>query len=138
MIFVILLFCFFILISISSVGGYYYLQTQTTTTTTTIPTTTTPTTTPIPTTTTTTPITTIPINYIGDTLSNNVILLINQGLKSENNKHYLQYQDNGNLVLYNDNTIVWQSFTSGPGKVKITEQGKLVIFDNDNTIIWSS
>ncbi len=135
MIFVILLFCFFILISISSVGGYYYLQTQTTIPTT-IPTTTTPTTTPIPTT--TTPITTIPINYIGDTLSNNVILLINQGLKSENNKHYLQYQDNGNLVLYNDNTIVWQSFTSGPGKVKITEQGKLVIFDNDNTIIWSS
>lgn len=137
MIFLILLFCFFISISITFAGGYFYLQTQTTPPIKPIKTTfKSSSTTLTPISNTTTPIST-PINYIGDTLSNNLVLLINQGLKSENNKHYLQYQDNGNLVLYNDNSIVWQSFTSGPGKVKIKD-GKLVIFDNDNNILWSS
>ena len=55
--------------------------------------------------------------------------------------HYLQYQFDGNLVIYNDSVeAVWATHTAGgtPGGVVMQDDGDLVVYDDENNLLFAS
>ena len=70
----------------------------------------------------------------GDTLE------MGEQLISTNRKFNLRMQDDGNLVLYCEDTPIWATRTnqkgSPPYKLVMQEDNQLCINDGDNTCIW--
>lgn len=66
-------------------------------------------------------------------------LLAGQAIESPNRRFTLQYQADGNLVLYDNDTPVWASATNGaPGSVQMQPDGNLVIYNDRQHPVWAS
>ncbi|ATN05964.1 hypothetical protein H3Z85_01015 [Chryseobacterium indologenes] len=63
-----------------------------------------------------------------------------QKFYSENGQHYLVFQNDGNLVLYNDrNSPVWATNTEGRGvRALFQADGNLVVYDRSNRPVFSA
>jgi hypothetical protein len=79
-------------------------------------------------------------SYRGDTLVGGDALYNNQYLASANVQHALVFQLDGNLVLYHNGRVSWQSGTGGQHGTKLVMQtdGNLVIYRADGSVVWSS
>jgi hypothetical protein len=70
------------------------------------------------------------------------ILYPNDSITSENGAYTLIYQDDGNLVLYENSgpTPIWASGTvdDNPGVAQMQYDGNFVVYDGDNTPVWAS
>ncbi|GIG56352.1 putative mannose-specific lectin precursor [Longispora fulva] len=83
--------------------------------------------------------------YIGerdqmDTLKSGDSLGVEQKLTSNNGKHALRLQGDGNLVLYTDADVAWSSGTEGKNAVRAELQGdgNFVLYTSDNTAVWAT
>jgi len=66
-------------------------------------------------------------------------LAVNWWVESPNQRFYLAYQSDGNLVLYrSDGFPIWATMTNGtePGYVGMQDDGNLVIYDGWGAPIW--
>ena len=63
-----------------------------------------------------------------------------QALRSPNGRVVLNYQLDGNLVLYFDGQPRWDSRTAGhaPGQAVMQADGNFVIYDGNGAAAWSS
>lgn len=76
-----------------------------------------------------------------DTLTAGQRLYAGQQIMSANGGVAMNYQSDGNLVLYGPNaSVFWDSGTHGtaPGRVEMQHDGNLVIYDPYDTPLWSS
>lgn len=75
-----------------------------------------------------------------DTLLPQQALAPDQVLRSPNGRVVLNYQLDGNLVLYLDGQPQWNSQTAGhaPGQAVMQGDGNFVVYDNDGAPAWSS
>lgn len=78
---------------------------------------------------------------IGSTLYANQILHKNQYLASSNGRFIAKMQDDGNFVVYNTDTMLWQTGTdysgSGDRRLALQNDGNIVIYDSTNTALWN-
>jgi hypothetical protein len=66
-------------------------------------------------------------------------LAVNWWVESPNQRFYLSYQSDGNLVLYrSDGFPIWATMTNGtePGYVAMQDDGNFVIYDGRGVPIW--
>jgi hypothetical protein len=71
--------------------------------------------------------------YNGQTLEQN------RKYWSNNNRYYLIFQNDGNLVLYNrSGGSIWDSKTSDRGKSGFQDDGNLVVYTPRNGVAFSS
>ena len=66
-------------------------------------------------------------------------LAVNWWVESPNQRFYLAYQSDGNLVLYrSDGFPIWATMTNGtaPGYAAMQDDGNFVIYDAGGTPIW--
>ncbi|MBG6135405.1 LysM peptidoglycan-binding domain-containing protein [Longispora fulva] len=75
-----------------------------------------------------------------DTLKSGDSLGVEQKLTSNNGKHALRLQGDGNLVLYTDADVAWSSGTEGKNAVRAELQGdgNFVLYTSDNTAVWAT
>ena len=69
-------------------------------------------------------------------------LLPNGSFRSSSGQYRLQYQTDGNLVLYDDRnrTVLWATNTAGtsPGQAILQTDGDFVVYDRNGTALWTS
>merc|ERR1712098_754127 len=64
-----------------------------------------------------------------------------QQIKSKDGRYFLQYQEDGNLVIYTEeNNPIWSSETGGTSAGSVVHQldGNIVVYDADNVGVWST
>ncbi|MDB5179803.1 MAG: Curculin protein [Candidatus Saccharibacteria bacterium] len=73
-------------------------------------------------------------------LNENQTLQIGDSLLSYDERYWLVFQGDGNLVLYSPNRAVWSTQTQGKGGVRVVMQndGNLVMYRADWTAIWNN
>ena len=70
--------------------------------------------------------------------------LFDNRLTSPDGNHYLSYQGDGNLVIYNISTgaaiPTWATNTSGTsqGRVVFQADGNLCVYDNESNLVWQN
>lgn len=73
-------------------------------------------------------------------LSTNIDNLCSNSLRSD--PYRFDTQDDGNVVIYNDNKPIWSSSTNGigsrPYSLRMQDDGNLVVYDSTNKPIWAS
>ncbi|MEO8551423.1 MAG: hypothetical protein ABI678_15705 [Kofleriaceae bacterium] len=76
----------------------------------------------------------------GDRLVPGEALTADQARESSDGRFRFTYQGDGNLVLYQDGSAIWNSGTNGTsaGRTVMEADGNLVIYDASNTPIWAS
>jgi WD40 repeat protein len=67
-------------------------------------------------------------------------LTIGNSIFSPDGKYKMTLESNGNMVIYNNNTQVWQSNTAGQGVTKCSFQadGNLVLYTATNVAKWAA
>ncbi|WP_412544179.1 LysM peptidoglycan-binding domain-containing protein [Longispora sp. K20-0274] len=75
-----------------------------------------------------------------DTLKSGDSLGVEQKLTSNNGKHALRLQGDGNLVLYTDADVAWSSGTEGKNAVRaeLQSDGNFVLYTSDNSAVWAT
>ena len=75
-----------------------------------------------------------------DRLAPNEALYVNQSIQSKDGRFRLTYQDDGNLVLYQNGKALWSSKTPGapPGCTAMQSDGNLVVYNQTKQPLWSS
>ncbi|MEV6521984.1 LysM peptidoglycan-binding domain-containing protein [Longispora sp. NPDC051575] len=75
-----------------------------------------------------------------DTLKSGESLGVEQKLTSNNGKHAVRLQGDGNLVLYTDADVAWSSGTEGKGAVRaeLQSDGNFVLYTSDNSAVWAT
>ena len=75
-------------------------------------------------------------------LIQNSELVSGQSLVSDNGRFFFNLETSGNLVLFNLKVIEWSSNTanigSKPYRLKMQNDGNLVLYDSNNLVIWKS
>lgn len=67
-------------------------------------------------------------------------LKINQSVNSTNGRYHFVLQDDGNVVLYNQDRSIWASETSGRGGtlLRFTDRGLLQLCNPGGEVIWQT
>jgi hypothetical protein len=70
----------------------------------------------------------------------NSVLFAGQSMQTPDRNHRFELQNDGNLVLYSRNRVVWASLTQGRGVRYLSMQndGNLVLYDVQNRPIWQT
>ena len=75
----------------------------------------------------------------GDTLASGASLAPGQARVSADGQFHLEFQGDGNLVLYRGSTALWASRTGGPtGNLAMQGDGNLVIYDASGRPLWAT
>lgn len=79
-------------------------------------------------------------DYVTESLSSPGILFPGQELSTADRKHVLDFQSDGNLVLYSSGKATWSTGTNGKSAAKLYMQpdGNLVIYNTAGQPLWNS
>ena len=74
------------------------------------------------------------------TLTNSNMMAVGDSLSSPEGYAYLKFQNNGNLELYHNFNLIWQTKTNGSGAEYFVNQsdGNLVLYTSTGQPVWSS
>lgn len=77
---------------------------------------------------------------MSDVLNVDETINLDQAITSPNGNHELRLQQDGNLVLNENGTVVWASGTNGQGVARATLQndGNFVLYSENGTAVWST
>ncbi len=75
-----------------------------------------------------------------DKLTSGQVMTTGQYILSDNAQYALLFQTDGNLVLYNNKSAIWNSHTAGSGATKLAMQsdGNLVLYTAGSKPVWNS
>lgn len=77
---------------------------------------------------------------MADALESGSSLAVGQKIHSANGRHYLEMQDDGNLVLATEGMPTWSANAKGSGAVRAEMQadGNFVLYKENSEAAWSS
>jgi hypothetical protein len=79
-------------------------------------------------------------DYVTESLGSPGVLFPGQQLSTADRKHVLDFQSDGNLVLYSSGTATWSTGTNGKSAAELYMQpdGNLVIYNTAGQPLWNS